>query len=311
MPFHFYVGITDDDWYTYLSSQPSLDEVNFWQPSGGRHFRALEPGEPFLFKLHSPQNFIVGGGFFSHFTTLPVSYAWSAFATKNGALTESEMRKRLERYRRISSNTGEDYQIGCILLQAPFFFQRDEWIPASDWPPSIQQGRRYSTDELRAQVIWEQVEVRLKGEVSVGSVHLPQGYRDPKYGDPRLVPTRLGQGTFRVLVTDAYNRKCAFTGSPVLHVLEAAHIKPFGRDGPNDVRNGVLFRQDIHTLFDRGYITVTPEHRVEVSPRIKAEFANGHEYYSEHGKLISVPGEKSNQPSSEFLTWHNENVYLG
>ena len=53
----FYVGITDGDWYRYLSSQTPLEEVNFRQPSGGRQFRVLQPGEPFLFKLHSPQNF--------------------------------------------------------------------------------------------------------------------------------------------------------------------------------------------------------------------------------------------------------------
>jgi hypothetical protein len=39
------------------------EEVNFWQPSGSRRFRVWQAGEPFLFKLHSPENFIVGGGF--------------------------------------------------------------------------------------------------------------------------------------------------------------------------------------------------------------------------------------------------------
>jgi len=67
----FYVGITDWDWYTYLSAQESLEEVNFWRPSGDRAFRAVEVGEPFLFKLHSPRNFIVGGGFFTYFTGFP------------------------------------------------------------------------------------------------------------------------------------------------------------------------------------------------------------------------------------------------
>jgi len=60
----FYVGITDLSWYSYLADQKP-DEVNFWRPSGLDTFRAVEPGEPFLFKLHSPRNFIVGGGFFS------------------------------------------------------------------------------------------------------------------------------------------------------------------------------------------------------------------------------------------------------
>jgi hypothetical protein len=29
-----YVGVTDNDRYRFLRSQPELDEVNFWQPGG-------------------------------------------------------------------------------------------------------------------------------------------------------------------------------------------------------------------------------------------------------------------------------------
>jgi len=51
---NFYIGITDQAWFDYLSSlSPPPDEVNFWQPSGKTTFRALQPGELFLFKLHS------------------------------------------------------------------------------------------------------------------------------------------------------------------------------------------------------------------------------------------------------------------
>lgn len=62
--------------------------------------KALQVGEPFLFKLHSPNDYIVGGGFFSHSAIFPVSLAWQAFDQKNGATTEQEMRARVERYRR-------------------------------------------------------------------------------------------------------------------------------------------------------------------------------------------------------------------
>ena len=146
----FFVGITDRDWFDFLSRMDGLDEVNFWQPSGQQQFRALQIGEPFLFKLHSPKNYIVGGGFFGHFTILPVSFAWSAFGTKNGAQNEKEMRARIARYRRVSPSPFEDYEIGCILLQSPFFFPEDEWIPASDWAPNIVQGRSYDTTDERA-----------------------------------------------------------------------------------------------------------------------------------------------------------------
>jgi putative restriction endonuclease len=308
---HFYVGITDDDWFSYLAAAGPLEEVNFWQPSAGRQFRSLQPGEPFLFKLHSPKNYIVGGGFFGYFTTMPVSFAWSTFTTKNGAGNETEMRARIAHYRPYSPRPSQDYEIGCILLQSPFFFPKDEWIPASDWAPNIVQGRSYDTAQASALVIWQQVQDRLEFYKSAESVPAGATQQEPRFGEPQIVLPRLGQGSFRVVVADAYRRRCAFTDSPVLHVLEAAHIKPFTEGGPHAVPNGILLRQDVHTLFDRGYITVTPQHRIEVSRRIKEEFANGHEYYSSHGKAIHLPDASELRPSASFLEWHNQNVYLG
>jgi len=95
-----FVGVTDGDWYQLLAGQPQLDEVNFWQPGGNVQFKALSPGELFLFKLHSPNNFIVGGGVFAHASLLPASLAWESFGIGNGATTIVEMRARIEKYRR-------------------------------------------------------------------------------------------------------------------------------------------------------------------------------------------------------------------
>jgi hypothetical protein len=94
-----FVAITDSDWFDYLS-ELRPDEVNFWKPSGAKSFHSLSPGEPLLFKLHSPDNFIVGGGFFSHYTVLPANFAWGAFGEKNGAETETEMRRLIENRRK-------------------------------------------------------------------------------------------------------------------------------------------------------------------------------------------------------------------
>jgi putative restriction endonuclease len=71
----------------------------------------------------------------------------------------------------------------------------------------------------------------------------------------------------------------------------------------------MLLREDIHTLFDLGYLTVTPEYRVEVSKKIKEEFENGIEYYSMQGKEIRLPDIKQFRPSQEMLTWHNEKIF--
>jgi putative restriction endonuclease len=124
-----------------------------------------------------------------------------------------------------------------------------------------------------------------------------------------LVRPRLGQGSFRVIVTDAYERRCALTRERVLPVLEAAHIKPYSEGGQHTVDNGLLLRSDLHALFDRGYMTVTPDLRVEVSRRLKSEFQNGEEYLALHGKEIVPPSARENRPSKEFLLWHNENLF--
>jgi putative restriction endonuclease len=78
----------------------------------------------------------------------------------------------------------------------------------------------------------------------------------PRYGKPLLVWPRIGQGVFRIAVTDAYGRACAVTGEHSLPALEAAHIRPYAAEGLHDVANGLLLRSDLHRLFDKGYVTV-------------------------------------------------------
>jgi hypothetical protein len=55
-------------------------------------------------------------------------------------------------------------------------------------------------------------------------------------------------------------------------VKSASHIKPYAQQGPHEVKNGLLLRQDIHTLFDRGYLTITNDYHIEVSRRIKEDY---------------------------------------
>jgi predicted restriction endonuclease len=96
-----------------------------------------------------------------------------------------------------------------------------------------------------------------------------------------------------------------------LPALEAAHIKPFADGGEHEASNGVLFRRDIHSLFDAGYVTVTPHLNFEVSRRIKEEFENGRQYYELHGRRIVAPDDPTSFPDRAALAWHNENRYQG
>ena len=260
-----WVGVTDKSWFEYLM-RLAPDEVNFWQPSGTRNFKVLQPGEPFLFKLHSPHNFIVGGGFFVRYSALPASLAWDAFGQKNGVTSLSDLRGRVHRYR--PKDDTLDPIIGCNVLVEPFFFERSNGIPIpTSFALNIVSGKSYDTQTEEGRSLWESV-------------------------------------------TDAYQRRCAVTGEKTLPVLEAAHIKPYAELGPHRVSNGILLRSDLHKLFDLGYITVTPELHLEVSPRLQEEWQNGREYYAYHGKELRCrPENPVSIPSREFLVWHNENRF--
>src|SRR5262245_19762839 len=95
-----FIGVTDGEWFADLSAlQP--EEVNFWRPGGTGSFQVLQPGEPFLFKLHSPHNFIVGGGFFVSYSSLPLRLSWEAFGSKNGVRNIGQFRERIAKYRKI------------------------------------------------------------------------------------------------------------------------------------------------------------------------------------------------------------------
>jgi len=278
-----FVGITDWDWFSQLRELEGIDEVNFWQPSP-RGFLALKPGEPFLFKLHSPRNRIVCCGVFARHVQLPVSMAWEAFGAKNGVRSLVEMRRRVERYRKSSIATPNDYEIGCILLEQPTFFEEADWIEAPDWKPSIQVGRRYRLDEEPGLSLWRHVE--------------------------QLMQTSLGQVSFQAAILDAYARRCAITGERVLPVLEAAHIVPYGEGGEHRVDNGLLLRRDLHALFERGYLTVARDLNVLVSKRLKDEFHNGDEYLAMAGRKLMLPAKREDRPNPQFLDWHSENRFV-
>jgi putative restriction endonuclease len=298
-----FVGITDRQWFDQLSTLRP-DEVNFWKPGESGSFAALQPGELFLFKLHSPNDLIVGGAHFVKFSRLPVSVAWASFGVKNGVASLPEFLSRIRKYRKVEP--GPDPSIGNIVLTQPFWFDRSDWIPVpNDWSKNIVQGKSYDALDSRGFELWSEVQARLGNVIQSGLVReAPSRYSRTE------VDVRLGQGAFRILVTDAYDRRCAMTGENTLPVLEAAHIRPYAEDGPHSTENGLLLRSDMHILFDKGLLTLTPDLRWEVSGQIREQYANGKLYYSYHGQeLRSTPANRSERPSREFLEWHNENVF--
>jgi len=307
------IAVTDSGWYRHLSGNDALDEVNFWRPSAHGSVRAPQ-FSPFLFKLKAPDNAICGFGYFARYSTLPDWLAWEAFGKGNGCASLTEMRHRINAIReRIHYRPGSALQqIGCILIVQPIFFPGAAWVvQPNDWPVRTQSYKRYDLSRGEGARVWNEClqsarALQPTGQIAGSAVAEDTG----RYGTPRIVEPRLGQGTFRVCVLDAYERACAVTEEHSLPALDAAHIRPFTDSGPNDVRNGLLLRADLHRLFDQGYITVTPDLRIEVSERLRDDYHNGHTYYPMSGHRIHAPTSAVERPAREFLEWHNESVFL-
>lgn len=320
----FYAGVTDNEWFNFLAQRENED-VNFWQPSGRTNFKALNEGGPFIFKLKKPANAIGGVGFFSSHSILPLDVAWDIFGERNGLNSYLQFKTKIINYRKSGTNSyANNPNVGCIVLTDPVFFDRQDWIPTpKDWKNSIVQGKGYDAIQGVGKDVWQQVQQTLlryqekrkhtaddRQKDIMGSMIIEEP--QARYGKPTLIMPRLGQGAFRVQVTDGYSRRCAITGEKTLPALEAAHVKPHAESGPNHLTNGILLRADIHKLYDSGYITLTKDYKVEVSRKIHEEFSNGKDYYKHHGKgLLILPETQSKRPAGKFIEWHNQNIYNG
>lgn len=307
--------ITDVDWYQFLAARPRLDEVNFWRPSDTRTPHQLREGMPVLFKLRKKfGGRIVGFGIFARHDVLPAWLAWDAFEERNGAPSFEEMRRRIERLRHDGGDAGDsvgEYRIGCLMLAQPVFLPRDTWVtPPADWPDNAVQGAAYDLSEGEGQRVWMKLQERVAETVRVEPRDLPASSA-ARYGEPSLVRPRLGQGIFRVAVTGAYSRACAVTGEHSLPALDAAHIRPYGEGGAHEVSNGLLLRSDIHRLFDKGYVGVTPDYQFVVSDRLRDDYSNGRSYYPLRERTIRLPASVAERPDPALLEWHLEHVFRG
>ena len=171
------------------------------------------------------------------------------------------------------------------------------------------QGKRYELAEQPAAPYFTDLMSKLLGasiELDLGKPWHRQG---PVFGDPRLAPQRLGQRSFQAVVLTAYHRRYAVTGTKIAPVLQAAHIRPVSVGGEHRIGNGLLLRSDVHAMFDGGYLGIDPAYRLQVSPRLRADFGNGEQYYAKAGQTIALPERRADRPEREFREWHLDEVF--
>src|SRR3954452_15105820 len=161
MPIRLVGAVTDRGLIDHLRRVADLPEVNFWAPSDVS-FKALQPGELFLFKLRAPVDRIVGGGVFAYATTLPCSLAGEPCGEANGAASLPAMRARIAGLRSDRADRSGEFAIGCRILTQPFFLPEEAWLPVPGWPRNSVSFKTYTTDDRDGLLLWKAVQDALR-----------------------------------------------------------------------------------------------------------------------------------------------------
>lgn len=127
----------------------------------------------------------------------------------------------------------------------------------------------------------------------------------------QIVSRKFRDAAFRRHVRQAYENRCAVTGLRLINgggrpEVQAAHIRPVEKDGPDTVRNGLALTGTVHWLFDRGLITVSDDHKLLVSPQGLPEDLGK---LVHDGKRLILPGESKLMPHPTYLEWHRNHVF--
>jgi putative restriction endonuclease len=129
------------------------------------------------------------------------------------------------------------------------------------------------------------------------------------------IPGRRRSSAWPAQVLEAWDRQCAFCGfdgqvGGVPVGLEAAHIRWFTVDGPDELDNGLALCSLHHKLFDRGVLGLDDDLTVVVSQRFSARAAHGRAVYDLHGRRLQ-PRPGTPTPAERHVVWHREQVFRG
>ncbi len=118
---------------------------------------------------------------------------------------------------------------------------------------------------------------------------------------------------FARAVQGAYAQTCAFTGLRIINgggrpEVQAAHIRPVADRGPDSVRNGIALSATLHWMFDRGLVSIAPDHSILVAegkiPERLLALLNP-------DRRVHLPRDARVQPAPAFLEYHRQRVFKG
>jgi putative restriction endonuclease len=135
---------------------------------------------------------------------------------------------------------------------------------------------------------------------------------EPRNRVQQLSTRAVRDRVFRNVVLRAYDARCALTGLKLINgggraEVNAAHIRPVERDGPDTVHSGIALSGTAHWVFDRGLISLGDDFSILIS-----RYANDPDSvrgFLNRSGLAIPPRERRDWPHSRFLSWHRENVF--
>ncbi len=116
---------------------------------------------------------------------------------------------------------------------------------------------------------------------------------------------------FSTAVRTAYENTCAVTGLQIINgggrpEVQAAHIKPVAKSGPDSMRNGLALCSTAHWMFDRGLISVEDDYTLLLREgAIPGDFSR----IINEDRRLRVPESPSLRPHPTFLGYHRERVF--
>ena len=130
------------------------------------------------------------------------------------------------------------------------------------------------------------------------------------------VRTSNRDSKFRDEVLTAWGHRCGFCGYDIKlgHAdlgLDAAHIRWVQHGGPDISANGIACCSIHHLAFDRGAIGIDEERRILISSLVHGGTFFDELFLKLQGKKINRPSLERALPRSEYLVWHQKQVFKG
>jgi putative restriction endonuclease len=127
-----------------------------------------------------------------------------------------------------------------------------------------------------------------------------------------LMSRKYRDRSFQRQVLAAYDYTCAISGLALRNgggrpEVQAAHIRPVSKQGPDTVRNGLALSGTLHWMFDRGLVSVAEDHRILISHnKVPDDVARR---LVVPGQRLHLPQDRRLHPHPDYLRFHREEVF--